>query len=236
MSALPIKMREHGKVWAGLLLVAIALVVLTSFRQEIQQHYLHVLSHAQDNALKSYAFFLGAFLFAALTSTFPLSLICVLAGVFFGLLKGFLLTALGIVVAGALAFAISRYFFRATCLRLAGRVLDVDRIERHIVTEGWRYAVLIRLAPVAPFGLVSYGLGLTSIRPFHYALCTLASFPFLFACVYVGTIGDFVITSGNTLNSQVLWKAALLFSGLALAIAVVLYGARVARRRLAASD
>jgi uncharacterized membrane protein YdjX (TVP38/TMEM64 family) len=94
--------------------------------------------------------------------------------VFLGVVVGFgpgLVVALAGGLLGALAaFAVSRMLGRVAAVRLAGSRLS--RVDRFVAERGFTGVLVGRLLPVVPFVVLSYGAGLTAIRPAPYALAT----------------------------------------------------------------
>jgi len=103
------------------------------------------------------------FLFTLVPLTlFPDAVLAVASGLAFGFFKGALLTWLGALCGATLSFYISR---------LAGKDAFQDFLERrghkhgHLpATKGFFSVLLLRLVPLVPFDLISYGAGLSSIR------------------------------------------------------------------------
>jgi uncharacterized membrane protein YdjX (TVP38/TMEM64 family) len=158
-----------------------------------------------------------------LTSIFPASLFGVLGGMLFGTITGFAICAGSLLAAALIAFVFARYFFRAASRRIAARFLDLDRLEVRLPKQGWRYALMIRAAPIAPFAITSYALGLMPITFGEYLLTTLAALPFLFVCVYFGSIGRFLIGAGGEIDRAALSQLVLAFSAATVLLGIVSY-------------
>ena len=109
----------------------------------------------------------AAILLAALV---PRSVLAAAAGLVFGPWAGSLYVLTGAGLAALLAFAAGRWLgrdFVAARSRLAG-------VDAWLTARGaWGVAVL-RILPIAPFGLISYGFGTTGIRLRSYLLGTAA--------------------------------------------------------------
>ncbi len=101
----------------------------------------------------------------------PRTAVSVACGALFGALAGFgYALAAGLLAAG-LAFAASRWLARgAVAGRLRGRAA---RFDAWLSRRGVLAVVVVRLVPIAPFGLVSYLYGSTGVRSRHYLLGTL---------------------------------------------------------------
>jgi uncharacterized membrane protein YdjX (TVP38/TMEM64 family) len=182
---------------------------------EFQGFYSDLFRFQAKNTVVFYLLFAGLLTIAFLTSIFPASIFGVLAGALFGLFKGFIISALSALVAALVAFIFARYFFRAASRAVVAKVIDLERTEARLTKHGWRYALLIRSAPIAPFGITSYALGLTTIGLGEYLLTTLATFPFLLTCVYLGSSGA-VIVQGGQIDGDSIRQLAVLFTGASL--------------------
>jgi uncharacterized membrane protein YdjX (TVP38/TMEM64 family) len=100
----------------------------------------------------------------------PRSATSVLLGVVAGFGPGLVVALTGGLLGALAAFALSRVLGRAAALRLAGSWLS--RLDRLVVERGFAGVLAGRLLPVVPFVVLSYGAGLTGIRPATYALAT----------------------------------------------------------------
>ena len=224
-------MREHRRaLLGGSLLLAIAIAPIF-FSPEFREYYQHFFLLQEKNSL-FYLTFFGLLTLACLTSIFPASIIAAFAGAVFGILEGFALSASAMLIAAFIAFTFSRYFFHIASRRLVAKVIDLDKFDTRLARHGWRYALLIRLTPLAPFSITSFGLGLTPITLSQYMLTTLAALPFLVVCVYLGSMGGVLISAGGV-DSGLLWRVALLFSAGASVLAFIMHWLpRLARRLL----
>lgn len=205
----------------GICILITVTVLLVMVAGELQRFY-HDLFHLQgQNA--PYLLFAALLILAFLTKIFPASPFGVLAGMLFGLVDGFVLCAASLLTAAFIAFVFARYFFRMESRWIAARFLDLDRLEVRLAKQGWRYALMIRAAPIAPFAITSYCLGLMPITLGKYLLTTLAAFPFLFVCVYFGSISAFLIGAGGDIDRIAILGLALVFSAATLLLGVIGY-------------
>jgi len=213
--------RERWRAIFGFAVLSIAGVALSVYSFELQGLYEGLFKLRADNDPFVYLSFSSLLVLAFLTSVFPGSIFGVAAGVLFGFVKGFAISAVSLLIAALIAFVFARYFFRTSVRRIASRVFDLDRLEARLSKHGWRYALLIRSAPIAPFGITSYGLSLTPLKLGTYLLTTLATFPFLVTCVYLGSAGEVLITQGGEIDRGALFRLALTFTGITIAMAIV---------------
>jgi uncharacterized membrane protein YdjX (TVP38/TMEM64 family) len=100
----------------------------------------------------------------------PRSAVSVLVGVVAGFGTGTAVALAGGLLAGLVAFGLARALGRAAVLRLAGSRLDA--VDRLMADAGFWTVLCGRLLPVVPFVLLSYGAGLTAVRPGPYAAAT----------------------------------------------------------------
>lgn len=123
-----------------------------------------------------------ALAYAGLTvALVPGSLLTLAAGALFGIVGGTLVTVVGASVGAILSFLAARRLSRSRLDALLGsrlRGLDV-----RISARGFVSVLVLRLIPVAPFNLLNYALGATSVRLRDYAAATIlgiapASFAF----------------------------------------------------------
>jgi uncharacterized membrane protein YdjX (TVP38/TMEM64 family) len=122
----------------------------------------------------------SAFLLVALV---PRSVLAAGAGLVFGPLAGGIYVLAGAALAALAAFAAGRALgrdFVAARSRLAG-------IDAWLTRHGVLGVALMRILPVAPFGLVSYGFGTTGTRVGDYLLGTaIGAAPSTFVYAWLG--------------------------------------------------
>lgn len=237
LRALTTRILAHRRAVFGAVVLLATAIVIGQFFPQLSEYYqqLFRMRHAHSPSL--YVSLAVLFVIACLTSVFPASILGVLSGMVLGLAKGLALSAGAIMVSALLAFVFSRYFFRTVSRRLVAKLIDLDKLERRLAQHGWRYALLLRLAPLAPFSITSYGLGLTPITLGEYLLTTLGSLPFLVVCVYLGSVGGVAIDPRGNLDGNVLRQLALMFSAATVLVMIVVYWLpRIARRLLTPGD
>jgi uncharacterized membrane protein YdjX (TVP38/TMEM64 family) len=225
----------HRRAIAGMCILVVAAVLLASFLGDLQDAYRDLFQAHERNAHVVYLTFSALLVIAFLTSIFPASLFGVVGGILFGAVTGFVLCAAALMAAAVIAFVFARYFFRAASRRIAAKFVDLDRLEARLARHGWRYALMIRASPIAPFGITSYALGLMPITLRDYLLTTLAALPFLFVCVYFGSIGGFFIDGGE-IDRSAIGKVAVAFSAATVLLGIVSYLLPKLIRRMLDSD
>ncbi|HZD99824.1 MAG TPA: VTT domain-containing protein [Micromonosporaceae bacterium] len=114
------------------------------------------------------AIVLGALLLAALVPRTAISLAC---GALFGVIGGGFVALGAAVVAFVVTFVIGRWLGRdAIAARTGGRIANLDA---WLNRTGLLSVIVVRLLPIAPYGLVGYVYGTTSVRVRNYLLGSL---------------------------------------------------------------
>jgi uncharacterized membrane protein YdjX (TVP38/TMEM64 family) len=164
----------------------------------------------------------------------PGSLLTLAAGAIFGLGKGTVIVFFGATLGAALAFLVARYVARdAVARRIAGNA-RFAAIDRAVAREGLKIVTLLRLAPIFPFNLMNYGLGLTKVRFRDYVLASVGMIPGTFLYVYYGkALGSLAAIAGGAQIERGAGYWATFGVGLAAALGVAVYVARLAKKALA---
>ena len=120
---------------------------------------------------------------------------------------------------------------------LRRRVDYLDGVFSAVESEPFKLIVCLRLSPMLPSPLNSYLLGLTAVplRTYVSASCV-GTLPNVGAYVYLGSLLDSLadIAAGRVQRSPLSW--ALLITGLAATVGMLLYVSRVATRRVQAAS
>jgi len=93
---------------------------------------------------------------------FPASLLTLAAGFVFHWLA-LPLTVLGASIGMAGAFLLARYVARDAVVRWSQSSPRLQAVDKLVTAEGWRIVFLLRLAPIVPYNLLNYALGLTDV-------------------------------------------------------------------------
>jgi len=107
---------------------------------------------------------------ASVAVALPASVLTLIAGAAFGVLKGVLWVSVGANLGASAGFWIARRLGRSALEGILGpRLGAFDRITG---AAGFTGVLTLRLLPVAPFSLLNLAFGLTTIRWADYALAT----------------------------------------------------------------
>jgi uncharacterized membrane protein YdjX (TVP38/TMEM64 family) len=132
----------------------------------------------------------GALLMAALVPRTAISVAC---GALFGALSGFWCALAAALLGAVLTYAAGRWAGRGFLAARAGGRLH--RLDAWLSRRGLLAVVVVRLLPIAPYGLVGYAYGTTSVRRRHYLTGTLiGAAP---SCFSYATIGAAVVAPGS---------------------------------------
>ncbi|GIH04751.1 hypothetical protein Rhe02_28180 [Rhizocola hellebori] len=162
---------------------------------------------------------IGAFALCALVPRTPISLI---AGALFGAYAGAAWAFAAALIATALTFAAGRWAGRDLLAQRAGDRLR--RLDTWIARRGLIAVVVVRLLPIAPFGLVGYAYGSSSVLFRHYFLGTaIGAFP---SAISYSVIGAAAVNP-DSLSWLTFLPAA---AGIAISSAAAYHWRRTSRR------
>ena len=111
---------------------------------------------------------IGFFIFGATYVWFtvlflPPAILALAAGAVFGLWMGIILVWGSAVTGETLAFLLGRFLFRDIISQKAKHYPTWQALEGALKDDGWKLVALLRLAPVLPFTLVNYALGVSAL-------------------------------------------------------------------------
>ena len=156
------------------------------------------------------------------------------AGFVFGVVEGTIYVVFGTTLGAMLAFMIARHLFGERATRFVLGHTRLKLVSEELTSQSWKIVMLTRLVPFFPFKLSNYFFGLTafSLRGFTGGTF-LGIIPFSLHNVYLGSIAADIATLGtrNTERTPLEW--GLYGVGFLVAVGVVLYLNRLARRALA---
>lgn len=125
------------------------------------------------------------------------------AGYLFGPVAGTALVTAAATLGAVAAFVVSRYIAKDY---IKGKLQSYPRlkaIEEQVSTEGIKIVLLLRLAPLVPFTILNYALGITDVSFVSYTVATaLGKLPGVFSQVYVGSTGRSVEAATTATGSS----------------------------------
>jgi uncharacterized membrane protein YdjX (TVP38/TMEM64 family) len=169
---------------------------------------------------------LGALLLSGLVPRSAISLAC---GALFGMSVGAVAALSAAILAAAGTFAVGRWLGRDAVAGWSRRWDRLGRLDALTARRGMLAVIVVRLMPVAPFGVVGYAYGASSVRVRHYLIGTaLAGIPATFSYTALGA----ATTSPATFHPLTLIPTVTGF----VVTAIVAIRYRLARRRVDQGD
>ena len=155
------------------------------------------------------------------------------AGFLFGVLKGTLYVVIATTTGATIAFLIARYFFGTRISSFFMSHPRLSLVNEELATEGWKIVLLTRLVPFFPFKLSNYFFGLTRFSLRGYFFGTLVGIiPITMFNVYLGSLAADITKLGSRDISRTPLEWTIYGIGLAIALVMVIYITRLARRAL----
>lgn len=156
------------------------------------------------------------------------------AGFVFGVVEGTLYVVTGMTIGAMLAFLVARYLFGKRATRYVMSHTKLKLVSEELTSQGWKIVMLTRLVPFFPFKLSNYFFGLTpfSLRGFTGGTF-LGIIPLSLHNVYLGSIAADIATLGTRNSERTPLEWGLYGAGFFVAVGVVIYLNRLARRALA---
>lgn len=210
---------------AGLVLLALLLVGLAlAWRYTPMRTYLNLAALvAAAQQLKSLPFtpllVITAYVLGSLLLV-PVTLLIAVTGIVFGMAPGVLYALAGILCAAAAGYGLGAVLGRDSVHRLLGRRLN--RLSQRVARRGVVAMIVIRLLPLAPFGVINIACGASHIRLRDYLLGTL-----------LGTLPGVLLTTAFAHNLvQVLRAPEARTLGILLIVVLLLVAFTMGARRL----
>jgi uncharacterized membrane protein YdjX (TVP38/TMEM64 family) len=223
-----------GRVKRWLAIVCASILVLSLFISIGTSHWIvgeitNVVNRVANEGWYGQVVFLVLLAIVCLTGIIPASILAMAAGTIYGFGEGTLLSALGLSIGGIAGFVAARFLFRDLVRPWIGSRISLREIDADIEQQGWRVVVLLRLSPVAPFGITSYALGLTQLRFVDYLLGTVGSLPAMVAYVYMGYLTREALYASS--GAVIPWvKLAILGLGVVATIVATVHFYRLLNR------
>lgn len=176
-----------------LVILVTASIAALTHRQE-STALIHALLQGLD-PLEAAALYVLLCIVAALVM-FPVSMLMIFSGAYFGLWVGFGLNLLGFISGAVAAFLTARHLARDQITRMlppkALSILD------NVGASGWKTVAVTRIVTIIPGVLVNYVLGLSPLplRTFIWA-SLLFTIPNDFILTYAGVAGEAFVNGGD---------------------------------------
>ena len=211
----------------GLLLLAIALVVVRAFHFET--HLRTALEWIRGLGGWGPVLFIVLYVVATVF-LIPGSVLTLGAGAVYGRLWGCVYCSVGATLGATAAFLVSRYLARDWVARRIAGNQTFTAIDKAVAQEGWKIVGLTRLSPIFPFVLLNYAFGVTRVSLRDYFLASwIGMMPGAVMYVYLGSLAGEAAEARQ--RTRVEW--ALYGVGLVATIVVTIFITRIARNALA---
>jgi uncharacterized membrane protein YdjX (TVP38/TMEM64 family) len=193
-------------ITAGVLIIAMGFIAYYC-------HYSGIFQNCTAEGIKEYVNSFGLFgpiVYMIMFSVIPSgSIIAIAGGMAFGMYLGTLYTTLGALLGSTTAFYIARLLGREAVEKILKGKLQ--RFEEGIEQRGFLIILILRLIPIIPFNVISYGAGLTKVKFVDYIVATMIGI--IPGVIVFTNLGDKALK----INSPEFIQAILLFVALLLA-------------------
>ena len=162
----------------------------------------------------------------------PGSILTLGAGVLFGVFLGSIYVFISATIGATLAFLVGRYFARGWISKKIAGNDKFAAIDRAVGREGLKIVLLTRLSPILPFNLLNYGLGVTGVSLKDYVIASVGMIPGTIMYVYFGSLFKNIAAIDPKQAANSTTQTAIFVIGGIIAVAVILYVTKVARKAL----
>jgi uncharacterized membrane protein YdjX (TVP38/TMEM64 family) len=142
---------------------------------------------------------------------FPDAILAIAAGLTFGLIKGTIFTILGALSGATMSFYLSRYFGKEFISKLIKKDICIPGFDAS--NRGFLIILMLRLIPLLPFDVISYGAGLSKVKYKAFIIATCIGI--IPGVVIYTNIGD---KSSNPFSLDFVVSILLLFAILAFSL------------------
>lgn len=170
---------------------------------------------------------------AATVLFLPGSLLTLAAGFAYGPVWGLALASPASVAGATCAFVLGRTLLRDWAAARVQRSARARAVDAAVAREGFKIVLLLRLSPLFPFNALNYLLSLTQVRLASYVLASfIGMLPATALYVYLGSLAPAAAELSSQASGAGTTRTLLYAAGLLATVAVVVIGARAARRAL----
>lgn len=181
------------KSLGGLFLMVLLIVMINYFMRQTGYTAEDIKNYISSFGIWSPLVFIILFTLVPLT-LFPDALLAIAGGMVFGLIPGVIYTMVGAACGATLAFMIARLAGNTAIRRFENH--NLKKVQNLLPRNGFWIVLYLRLIPLIPFDIISYGAGLTPIKYRDFILSTLLGI-IPGVLVYVN-LGDKSLSIGST--------------------------------------
>lgn len=189
---------KNPRIWLGIAL-GICLLLCAFGLQHGLFDYSFLVKQLESRGNLAVCLFVGVFALSTVVGI-PGVIFPVVAGAVFGLFWGTFWSVVGATLGAVGAFWMSRYLLRGWAERRFADRGVLNRLNVAISGNAFAFVVAIRFAPISPFTVVNFLLGLTPINWIPYSAGTfIGIIPGTVAYTWVGVTGNQVLQTGDRL-------------------------------------
>ncbi len=199
-------------------LLVLAALVTTAIMLPVEKLVADLQAWVSANPANAFPVMIGC-LVVGILLMLPASIMIMLAGFLFGIVKGFMVVWIATLIASTAAFLIGRKLARPLIKRRLASSPRYAAIDKAIRRKGFYVVLLTRLVLILPFPALSYSHGLTDVRLRDYVMGTMIGMvPPIILFVYLGTLASSVT---DIVNGNVELEGAQLILAIAAGTAVI---------------
>ncbi|MES2605873.1 MAG: VTT domain-containing protein [Pseudomonadota bacterium] len=183
------------------LAVNLALLLLLGTLSLLAFQYRDAILLQMQTSLEGLGLGTAGIIFVATTSLaalvlFPVSVLMLFSGAYFGMWWGFLFSMAGFAGGSMLAFLTARYLAHDLVARLLPA--SAMKVLQQLGASGWQMVAILRAVGIVPGVIVNYALGVTPLRFGTYAWASVVfTIPNAFILTYAGVAGEEFARNGG---------------------------------------
>jgi uncharacterized membrane protein YdjX (TVP38/TMEM64 family) len=176
---------------------------------------------------------LGVVYVAATVLLLPGMILSLGAGFLFGVIPGVITISIASTLGAGAAFLVGRFLARDWVTKKVAAMPRFAALDAAVAGEGFKIVFLTRLSPVFPFNLLNYAYGLTGVPFARYLLASwIGMLPGTILYVYLGSAAQSLAAAAAGDVPMTPAEQIFFWVGLLLALVVVVFVTRVARREM----
>jgi uncharacterized membrane protein YdjX (TVP38/TMEM64 family) len=177
---------------------------------------------------------LGVAYIVACVLLIPGSLLTLVAGALFGVVRGTVVVSIASTLGATAAFLVGRYLTRDSVESRVSSNPKFQAVDSAVGEHGFKIVLLTRLSPVFHFNLLNYAFGLTRVSLRDYVLGSwIGMLPGTVMYIYLGSAFKNLAELAAGRVEGGIWGQTLFGVGLVATIVVTVFVTRIARRALA---
>jgi len=190
----------RSPLFLALIFLVVFLIAIFSSPLKLFFDHTFLVDYFLENSSRAVTSFI--FIYALLTVVgIPGTLLTVAGGGVFGIWWGALWSVLGATLGALGAFLVARYLLRDFITQKFGKNKLIHKFNQTIVTSPLNCVLAIRFAPVSPFNIVNFVLGLTPLNWLTYTIATFVGImPGTLAYTWLGASGVDALNGSDRLS------------------------------------